>query len=164
MECVEIKNYPNYIIYIDGRVYSKKTKRFLTQCLNRGGYYIVNLCKKGFRPKSHRVHRLVAEHFLPQIEGLKDVNHKDGVKTNNHINNLEWSNKSLNGLHAHRLGLNHGPSMKGEEHPGKKLSEEDVIKIRELHGLKTNKELAKQYNITTTQIWRIVTRKCWNHI
>lgn len=164
MNSVEIKGYPNYLVYEDGRIYSNKTKRFLTQCLNRGGYLILNLSRKGDKPRSHRVHRLVAEHFLPRVRGFTDVNHIDGVKTNNDISNLEWSNKSLNGLHAHKLGLNHGQSMPGESHPKSKVTEVEVRDIRKLKETLSNKELAKMYSLTTTQIWRIVTRRNWKHI
>lgn len=165
MKCVEIKNYPNYLIFEDGQVYSKTTNRFLSQCFNRGGYLIVNLCKKGQKPKSHRVHRLVAENFLPPAPAdRQDVNHIDGVKTNNHVKNLEWSNKRLNGLHAFEMGLNHFKPMKGESHGGSVLTNEDVLKIRELSETKSNYEIAKIYKITPTQIWRIVTRMAWKHI
>jgi hypothetical protein len=164
MKSVEIKGYPDYLIYEDGRVFSVRSNKFLTQCYNRGGYLILNLCKKGTKPKSHRVHRLVAEHFLPKSKNLRDVNHIDGNKANNHISNLEWSNKSLNGLHAYRMGLKRASPSHGETHGMAKLTKEDVIKIRSLYKKETNRQIAKMYGITTTQVWRIVTRKCWNHI
>lgn len=164
MRSVVIKGYPNYLVYEDGRIYSNKTNRFLTQCLNRGGYLILNLSRKGEKPLSHRVHRLVAEHFLDRIVGLSDVNHIDGVKTNNHISNLEWSNKSLNGLHAHKLGLNHGQSMPGELHPMAKLLEKDILRIRKLSETMTNREIATEYSLQIQHIWCIVTRRTWKHI
>jgi len=164
MQNVKIKNYPDYLIYENGTVYSLKTNKFLKPGLNRGGYYVLNLTKIGQPPKSHRVHRLVAEHFLPQVKGLRDVNHIDGIKTNNDISNLEWSNKRLNGLHAYKMGLNKASPQLGEKHGMSKLEDFDILKIRELHGSMTNKELANKYNITTTQVWRIVTKRCWKHI
>jgi hypothetical protein len=164
MKCMEIKNYNSYLIYEDGRVWSKKTRRFIKQSLNRGGYFILNLCRPNQKPKSHRVHRLVAEHFLPYMEGLKDVNHIDGNKQNNHISNLEWSNKSLNGKHSYKLGLSKASPQLGEKHGMSVLKEEDIIKIRELHGKISNRDIAKMYEVTPTQIGRIVTRKCWKHI
>lgn len=166
MKSVEIKNYPSYLIYEDGRVYSKKTKRFLKQCLNRGGYFIVNLSKKGEKPKSHRVHRLVAENLLPPApEDRKDVNHIDGDKTNNHVSNLEWSNKVLNGVHAHKLGLNKSPELRGEDHGCCVLTEADILNIRALKLQKvSNAEIAKIYNISKTHVWRIVTKQSWSHI
>lgn len=165
MNCLEVKGYPGYLIYEDGRVYSKKTRRFLKQCLNRGGYPTVNLSHNG-EYKSHRIHRLVAEHFLQKVEGLTDVNHIDGIKTNNHISNLEWSNKSLNGKHAYRLGLNTASPQLGENHGMSVLTEQDIIEIRrksEIDKL-TYLQIAKQYDISKQQVWRICKRKCWSHI
>ena len=165
MRCVRLTDYPNYSIYEDGRLYSHKTKRFIKQFLNRGGYMILNLSRPGEKPISHRVHRIVAENFLGQApEDKSDVNHIDGNKSNNHVSNLEWSNKSHNGLHAHKMGLNHGQSLPGEKHPMSKLTETDVIKIRELSKTMSNKELGKLYNINPSYMWRIVTRRNWKHI
>lgn len=66
---------------------------------NRNGYLQVMLCK-GNKPKHHRVHRLVAENFLPRVSYKPDVNHIDGNKSNNRITNLEWCNKSENMRHS----------------------------------------------------------------
>lgn len=67
----------------------------------KGGskYYTVDLCKDG-KPKCFNVHRLVAEAFLEMPEGCKEVNHKDGNKKNNHVDNLEWVTQKENLLHA----------------------------------------------------------------
>ena len=148
MKCIEVNGYNSYLIYEDGRVWSKKTRRFIKQFLNRGGYFVLNLSKPGEKPKSTRVHRLVAEHFLPLIEGLTDVNHIDGNKQNNHVSNLEWSNKSLNGKHAYSLGLNTASPQLGEKHGMSVLKEDDIKKIRELHGSISNRDIAKLYNVT----------------
>jgi hypothetical protein len=164
MKCLEIKGYSNYLIYEDGKVWSKKTKRFIKQFVNRGGYLILNLSRVGEKPKSFRVHRIVAEHFLPKKENLLDVNHIDGNKQNNHVSNLEWSNKSLNGKHAYSLGLNSASPQLGEKHGMSVLKEEDIIKIRQLHGSISNRDIAKLYNVTPTQIGRIIKRQCWKHI
>jgi hypothetical protein len=164
MKCLEVKGYNSYMIYEDGRVWSKKTRRFIKQFVNRGGYLILNLSRPKEKPRSVRVHRLVAEHFLPPVEGLTDVNHIDGNKQNNHISNLEWSNKSLNGKHAYSLGLNTASPQLGEKHGMSILKENDIIKIRELHGTISNREIAKLYNVTPTQIGRIINRQCWKHI
>ena len=69
------------------------------------GYLIVTLCKNGKR-KTYRVHRLVAETFIDNLENLPQVNHKDGNKYNNHINNLEWCSCKENIRHAWKNKLN----------------------------------------------------------
>jgi hypothetical protein len=72
----------------------------LVQRKQNGGYYVVWLSKNGkVRPKT--VHRLVAEAFLPKIEGKNDVNHKNGIKSDNNVSNLEWCTRSENTLHLY---------------------------------------------------------------
>ena len=67
------------------------------------------------------IHRLLAKNFIPNPNNLPEVNHKDGNKLNNSLDNLEWVSKSQNALHAFELGLRVGyPSLKGrfnEKHP-----------------------------------------------
>ena len=86
---MEIKNYPNYLIYDDGRVYNKKYNRFLKPWKDRKGYYNVQLSKNNEK-KSIRIHRLVGLHYLPKIEGKDYLDHRDGDKINNNLNNLRW--------------------------------------------------------------------------
>lgn len=90
MKMVDIKGFEGrYAVTEDGQVWSYKSNRFLSPYLNQRGYLLVDLCGDGFR-KQYRVHRLVAEAFIPNPLGLETVNHKDEVKTNNHVDNLEW--------------------------------------------------------------------------
>lgn len=83
-------------------VYNKKEKRNLK--LHIRDYITVSLRKDG-KDKRYRVHRLVAEHFIPNPDNLPQVNHKDGNKYNNNINNLEWISQSDNAKHAFANGL-----------------------------------------------------------
>ena len=97
----QIKDYPNYVITDEGQVINAKTGRVLKPDLNSCGYQRVTLCKNN-KPKRFFVHRLVAEYFVPKpLKWHDQVNHKDGDKTNNHYENLEWCNQSLNQYHAH---------------------------------------------------------------
>lgn len=73
-------------------------------CLNKKGYVITTLSKEN-RLATFTVHQLVAQAFLPGFLKGNELNHKDGVKTNNHDSNLEISNPSHNGFHAVRMGL-----------------------------------------------------------
>ena len=74
-----------------GRIKSLKygKEKILKPGKNTGGYLFVNLCKDG-KVEHHKIHRLVAEAFIPNPNNLKTVNHKDEVKTNNTVSNLEW--------------------------------------------------------------------------
>lgn len=68
------------------------------------GYLVVDLCHNG--KKTHiRVNRLVAEAFIPNPDNKAEVNHKNGNKADNRVENLEWSTKSENMIHAYRSGL-----------------------------------------------------------
>lgn len=86
----DIKNYEGlYAITSCGRVWSYKNQRFITGGIDGSGYQFVQLYKDGVR-QTCKVHRLVAEAYIPNPEGKPQVNHKDEVKTHNYINNLEW--------------------------------------------------------------------------
>ena len=78
--------------------------RSLATQLNNKGYVLVHLYKNDKR-KCHTVHRVVASAFLPNPLDLPEVNHKDGVKGNNSVSNLEWSTVSANRKHAYDSGL-----------------------------------------------------------
>jgi hypothetical protein len=99
-----IEGYPNYQVSDCGKVWSLKRQIFLKWGFNAKGYPKVNLWENG-RESSHRVHRLVAlAHVDGYEEGLQ-VNHKDGIKTNNDATNLEWCTGAQNIQHAYDTGL-----------------------------------------------------------
>ena len=86
----DIKGYENiYGITSCGKVWSYKYKKFLKPNANRDGYLYVNLYKDG-KMKHYKIHRLVAEAYLPNPENLPQVDHIDGNKTHNYLNNLQW--------------------------------------------------------------------------
>ena len=87
----------NYIIYSDGRVYSKRKKIFLKPFRNTKKYLCVDI-----HIKSARIHRLVAESFIPNPNNYTQVNHIDGNKENNDVSNLEWCSNRMNSHHYHK--------------------------------------------------------------
>lgn len=85
-----------------GNIKSTRDGHILPQKKNNAGYMTVSISIDG-KHYTKTVHRLVAETFLENTHELRDVNHKDGVKTNNHISNLEWVSHSDNIKHSHNV-------------------------------------------------------------
>lgn len=140
-----------------GRV--KRENRILTLTL-RNNYMYAHLslhCKQ----KQVRVHRLVAEAFLPYETGKPCVNHIDGNTLNNCVWNLEWCTYSENRIHA----LSHNLADYGENSSNAKLRNEDVYEIRILleNGMK-QKDIASIYNVHPSVISNIKTNKKWKYI
>ena len=100
----QFRDYTCYEIYDDGRVYSKTRKKFMTFKVMKDGYVRMELFKD-HKPKMFNVHRMVAEIFIPNPENKPFVNHIDGNKQNNCVNNLEWCTQKENIAHAFRTGL-----------------------------------------------------------
>ena len=92
---MEIQDYPNYLIYDDGRVYSKNKNIFLKPYICSNGYYMISLYKNN-KKKMFLIHRLVALHYISLVNGKNYVDHIDRNKTNNDISNLRWVNNSEN--------------------------------------------------------------------
>ena len=143
----------DYEVLSDGRILNKRWNRFLKPQLNNKGYERVQLCGKFYF-----VHRLVAEKYIPNPDNLPQVNHIDGNKTNNNVNNLEWVSNQQNRDHAVKNGLH----FQGEKCPWAKLTQEDVNYIRnhrEIH----QKDLAKMFNVARTTISGIQNNYKWKN-
>jgi predicted XRE-type DNA-binding protein len=139
------------------------TERILKNSLTTYGYYKISLGPKKDR-KSVLVHRLVGITFLVNIDNKPQINHIDGDKTNNNVENLEWVTNQENAIHAHKTGLRKGPI--GELNTKAKLKEKDILEIRSL--LKNNniklKEVARLYGVSISTISAIKTRRKWKHL
>lgn len=86
------------------------------------GYSVVNLANDG-KVKQHRLHRIVAECFIPNPESKPTVNHKSGVKSDNRVVNLEWATPREQGAHASKMGL----CASGERNGGCKVRDSDYV-------------------------------------
>lgn len=115
------------------------------------------------------IHRLLALHFIHNPENLPEVNHKDGNKQNNKLDNLEWCSKSYNSTHAYELGLkksNFKPTKLGKENPNSKLTDKIVKEIRDKYksGSYSQRQLAILFNVKQVTIWQVVNYKTWKNL
>ena len=154
-----VKGFENYLVSSLGNVktINGKLKKVVYDSKNYYGY--VELWKNN-KGKKFRIHRLVAETFIPNTLGKEQVNHIDGDKKNNCVSNLEWVTPKENIRHAIENDLS---SIKyGSKNLASKLKEEDVKYIRENAGInKSVKELSEIYNVSTTTIYNIINYKKW---
>lgn len=102
------------------------------------GYVMVTLCKDS-KPFNASVHRLIAEAFIPNPENKETINHIDGNKQNNSIDNLEWATQRENNIHAYRTGL-HNPKKNGRTGKRKPKTEEE----KKFISLKTKEAMKRE--------------------
>lgn len=100
------KPYTNYenLYEVSNLGYVSNYRKILKPYVINAGYKSVKLHSNG-KKSGKLIHRMVAEMFIPNLENKPDVNHKDGNKLNNHVDNLEWCTKSENMTHAVKIGL-----------------------------------------------------------
>ena len=102
-----------YVVKQDGRVYSLKSGKFMKPSITRNGYMMLTLSHHG-KTKRFHLHRLVAYSFIENPLNKSQVNHIDGDKTNNSVDNLEWVTPKENNAHAfHTLKCRRGGAMRG---------------------------------------------------
>lgn len=171
-----IKDYNNYEISNYGNVksLSRKVKcrngfritkeKILKPNKSKQGYLSIQFEKGG---KSFLIHRIVALHFVHNIEDKPQVNHINGIKYDNRVENLEWCNQSENQIHAYKNELQK-PSLHkrvcGEKQGSSKLKENDIVFILQNYRRGMGIKLSKTFNVSQTTILNVVNKKIWTHV
>ena len=143
------------------RIYKNGNIKYLKLCIFNG-YYYVSLWKNNYG-KNYLVHRLVAKHFLKNYNSKPQVNHIDGNKLNNVVNNLEWCTQKENVNHAIKTGLT---LNLGEDNNASKLNVNQVYTIYFM--LKYTKlsqsKISNIYNVSKTAISLINRKINWKYL
>lgn len=157
----EIQGFPKYRISNLGRIIStvRGKDKIMKLGMRTTGYHKIELVGNSGR-KTLSVHRLVAVAFIPNPKNHPCINHKDGTKTNNQVDNLEWCTYSHNTNHAFDVGLRVPAKINGNA----KLTISQVQEIRKLHGKEKGIELAKRFNVSAETISNIQHRKTWKDL
>ncbi len=161
----DIENYPNYQISNLGRIKSKKritkvgiknvkriirNEKILKPSKLTKGYLGIRLYDNNSNAKTFKIHRLVAQAFISNPNNLSQVNHIDGDKTNNTVENLEWCTCSENMKHSYNIGLRDKEKLK--EHMsrvGKSLKNKKGHHIRKVAQYDQNNKLIKIWESQT---------------
>ena len=167
MEIKPVRGYEGkYAVTSNGRVISLNyactgIPKDMALSFDSYGYLALKLSDSG-KVKRFLVHRLVAVAFIENPKNLPQVNHKDGIKTHNYTENLEWCTFLENRAHAYRTGLYNN---KGEGNGQSKLNVRQVKEILQLkdQGIHFG-EIIKQFNVSQTRYYRIINRESWRHI
>lgn len=148
MEMRPIKNFPQYLITEDGRVFSKRANRFLKAVVQSNGYTKVSLPDR----RDYSIHRLVAEAWIGKSD--LQINHKNGIRNDNRVENLEYVTGSQN--QRHRFDV-----LK-KRRTCNKLTEDQVREIRKR--TESCAILGKEYKVHHSTIWLIKKRIQWKHV
>lgn len=156
-----IPGFSNYSISNTGLVKNNQTNRLKKTTVDNYGYLMFGITKN-YKQKAFRIHRLLAQLFIENPKNQSVINHKDGNKLNNSLNNLEWCTYKHNNIHAFNTGLN---MHIGENNTASKITEKDALEIiKELNfGLRII-DVSKKLNISYNIVKNIKNGKNWKRV
>lgn len=144
--------------------YQHRRGRVLKPAICHKGYQHLRLSGLDGSYKAFKVHTAVAAAFLgPRPDGMQ-VNHINGIKTDNRACNLEYVTCRENIRHGWEHGLYSAAHSRGSNNIHSRLTQEDVMAIRAIYPAKSLKELGVMFGVTTQAVWAIVHRKTWQHV
>lgn len=157
----DVKGYEGlYQVSNLGRIRSLRNNYMILKLgTDQDGYNHFTPCRNGTQT-TKKIHRLVAQAFIPNPKNKIQVNHKNGIKLDNKVTNLEWSTDKENKNHAWKNGL--VTAICGDKHYNHKLTEKDVIYIRK--SKLSDQQLADKFNVHKSCINGVRNRYTWKHI
>lgn len=176
-EWMKIPNYPLYEASNMGNIKTfnwknKGLERIMKPALDKSGYLRTMLMNEDGKFNTVKVHRIIAQTFLNNPENKPQINHKNCIKTDNRVLNLEWCTASENQIHAYKEKRR---NISGENNPATNLTDKQVIEIRSkytynrrggkgIDGVITKSILSKEYGVAIWVIKQIVRGKTWKHL
>lgn len=160
-----IKDFPNYMISTESRIMNKTTLLMVSMSINkRFKHRAVRLWNNG-KTRLLKVYRLKAIAFIPNPENKPQVNHIDGDRMNEDLNNMEWATASENMKHSFLNGLSKGNFKKGFDHQFCKLQPDDIELIKRLRKEKLLSiyKLAKVFGVTYSTISKVAVGRAGNY-
>lgn len=163
---------PNYLVSNIGRIKSLSRKSFndrstikekILKLANIQGYHVTTLFENGIR-RMWKVHRLVATAFIPNPDNKSQINHKNAIRDDNRVENLEWVTHQENADHALENGLLNPPL--GENHENSKLTDQMVIEARKdySNGNISIDKIAEKYGVSSPTMRKAIRGETWKYI
>lgn len=144
-----------------------KKGRIMKPAHDANGYLRTMLTNTVGKYNTLKVHRIIAETFIPNRFNKPSVNHINAIRDDNRVENLEWCTRSENAKHAVKLG---NIDVRGSKNPAATISENDVIELRSRYRLTNGrysrklKDIARDYNTSRNVIKCVLIGKTWKHL